>query len=523
MSNVYSKYISNHNTPQTEKLFGKDQIKNDAEGYVFKVSDNHILERFLILGTEGGTYYSNEEKLTQDNAKTVINMIKYNGELVLSTINNLIDRVPKRDASIFVLALCCTYGDEKTKRISYSMIKDICKTSTHLFTFCQNIQNLRGWSKGLCKGVANWYKIKSNKDIAYQLVKYRQRNGWTHRDVLRLSHPKTIYDSTNDLFRYAVGKKDSISDSIIEGFEKAQKIINVNELISLINEYKLTWEMIPTQFLNNKEILITLLPFMPMTALIRNLNRMTIAGLFDSNMSNETKFVTSKFTNIDEIKNANLHPINILNSMKTYSRGTGGKGSLVWTPNQKIVDSLEGAFELSFQTIEPTNKNILVAVDVSGSMYGNQVNKMSLNAKEVAAALSLTFVKSEPNVDLIWFDTQAYKPKVGKRSNYIEVIKNTPNGGGTDCSLPYKYALQSNQKYDIIIMLTDNETWAGSKHTCILQQEYQNINPSCKHVVVGMTAVNYSVLTDKDTNVLHCAGFDSAVPQLINNFITKEN
>lgn len=524
MSVNYSKHVSKKSTPQTKPIFGRtDQVENNAGGYVFKVTDNHILERFILLGTEGGTFYVGEQELTEKNAKTVVNMIKSDGFNVLSKVQELVGRAPKRDPAIFVLALCTSYGNQEVKNKAYTMIKDVCKTSTHLFTFCQNIQDLRGWSRGLRKGVASFYTSKTADQIAYQMVKYRQRNGWTHKDVIKLSHPSTINNNLNTLFAYSIGKTfdNSLFNPLVNAFEAAQKCTEtsqVTDLIELIENHGLTWEMVPTSMLNNKEVLLALLEDMPMTALLRNLNRMTKAGLFESNLSSTTKSVVSKLTNVDLIKKAGLHPINILNSMRIYAQGRGDKGSLTWNPNQKIVDALETAFELSFSTVEKTNKNILVAVDISASMSAT-VNKMSLSAKEVAAALSLTFVKSEPNVDLIWFDTQAYKPKVGARSSYNEVVNNTPNGGGTDCSLAYTYALQALQSYDAIVMLTDNETWAGNTHAVQLFERYKKINPKCKHVVVGMVANEYSVLVDSDPSVLHVAGFDLAIPSLVNNFI----
>lgn len=522
MSTNYSKHVSSKSTPQNKPIFGRtDQVKNNAGGYVFKVNDNHVLDRFILLGTEGGTYYVGEQKLTVENATTIVAAIKADGLNVLKKVKELVTRAPKRDPAIFVLALLTTYGNQEVKNESYKAIKDVCKTSTHLFTFCQNIQDLRGWSRGLRKGVAAFYTSKTSDQIAYQMVKYRQRNGWTHKDVIKLSHPSVQEHTMNSLFSYAIGKTTDPEFSLINAFESAQKCVEksqITELVELIETHDLTWEMVPTKMLNNKEVLVALLNEMPLTALIRNLNRMTKAGLFDSNLDSNTKLVVSKLTNIDLIKKAGLHPINILNSMKNYARGFGDKGSLTWTPNQKIVDALEEAFELSFKTVEKTNKNILVAVDISGSMSA-QINKMNLSAKEAASALSLTFVKSEPNVDLIWFDTQAYKPKIGARSSYNEVLANTPNGGGTDCSLAYSYAIQAPQMYDAIIMLTDNETWAGKDHTVQLFERYKKVNPNCKHIVVGMAANNYSVLVDSNPNVLHVAGFDLSIPALINNFI----
>lgn len=521
MSTNYGRHVSNKKTPQTQQLFGADQVENNAGGYVFKISNEQLLERFILIGSEGGTFYVSEKNLTVDNAKAIIKMIQNDGLKVLEAVKTLVTRAPKRDPAIFVLALATTYGNQEVKNEAYKLIKSICKTATHLFTFAQNIQDLRGWSRGLRRGVADFYLSKTPDQVAYQMVKYRQRNGWTHKDIIKLTHPATESFHMNELFKYAIGKADPTPVGLVRAFEHAQSITDGKSLVKLIQDDKLTWEMIPTASLKDASVLEALLEHMPLTAMIRNLNRMTKAGLFDSNLSPSTKLVVSRLTNVDLLKKAGVHPINLLNSLAVYAQGRGDKGSMTWTPNQKIVDALEEAFELSFQTQEATGKNILLAVDVSGSMHGTNINNMALNAKQIAAALSLTFVKSEPNVDLIWFDTNAYKPSTGKRSSYEEVLNNTPNGGGTDCSQVYKVAIASKQKYDAIITLTDSETWAGDTHAVQLMERYQKgVNPNCKHIVVGMVANNYSVLTDKDPNVLHVAGFDSAIPQLITNFIS---
>ena len=59
--------IDTHKTPQTERLpHRSDQTRNSAGGYVWEVDDWTRLERFLILGSEGGTYYVQERALTLD-------------------------------------------------------------------------------------------------------------------------------------------------------------------------------------------------------------------------------------------------------------------------------------------------------------------------------------------------------------------------------------------------------------------------------------------------------------------------
>ena len=57
-----------------------------------------------------------------------------------------------------------------------------------MFHFAAMVNELRGWGRGLRNAVANWYNSKDIKDLSYQLVKYQQRDGWSNRDLLRLSH-----------------------------------------------------------------------------------------------------------------------------------------------------------------------------------------------------------------------------------------------------------------------------------------------------------------------------------------------
>ncbi|KHN75211.1 60 kDa SS-A/Ro ribonucleo-like protein [Toxocara canis] len=97
----------------------EDQVRNSAGGYVFKVDDLNRIRRFLILGTEGGTYYSSEQEITMDNVKAMCEIIeKGKGPLLLREIIqiSLEGRAPKQDPTLFALALCARYRVRDTTR-----------------------------------------------------------------------------------------------------------------------------------------------------------------------------------------------------------------------------------------------------------------------------------------------------------------------------------------------------------------------------------------------------------------------
>lgn len=524
----YTAHVQTKKTPQSEPILGSNQVKNNAGGYAFPVTERVQLERFLTLGTEGGTFYVGERTLTRENAKTIIEMIQKNGqEVVLTTVEfSKANRAPKQEPALFVIALACTFGDQPTKALAYSAIATVARTSTHLFSFCQYIQDLRGWSRGLRRGVTNWYAGKNDPQLEWQLVKYRSRNGWTHRDVLRLAHPNpSTHGGTqrSALYKYATTgvASDDLHATIIPVFEIAQVTNDPKNMAKLISDYSLTWEMIPTEMLNKPEVLEALLYKMPMTAMMRNLNRFATAGLTAQRLSNATKHIVAKLTDFEELHLGRIHPITVLNCLKVYSQGHGFRGGQTWTPQPAVTDALISAFELSFQTIEPTGKDILVAVDISGSMTA-QISNMALTCQEAAAALMLTMLKTEPNVEPISFDTGARPVSFGKTSTYKEVLQGLGWGGGTDCSQSFMYACRTRHKYDGIVVLTDSETWIGDQHPVQAYNTYRKgVNPNVKAVVVGMVANGVSLFSAEDTSALNVAGFDAAIPVLVNNFLAN--
>ena len=71
MSISYTRHFSTRSTPQAEPIPGSKQVCNSAGGYAFAVDDWTRLDRFLILGSEGGRYYATERTLTVQNAEAV--------------------------------------------------------------------------------------------------------------------------------------------------------------------------------------------------------------------------------------------------------------------------------------------------------------------------------------------------------------------------------------------------------------------------------------------------------------------
>ena len=152
---MYRKHFSTRKTPQSEAIPGKEMVKNEAGGYVFPVDDWKRLDRFLILGSEGGTYYASERKLTIENAQAVTRCIDTDGPRVVARVVEISDtgRAPKNDPALFVLAMCAGMGNLDTRQAALNALPKVARIGTHLFHFLEYVEGFRGWGRGLRRAV----------------------------------------------------------------------------------------------------------------------------------------------------------------------------------------------------------------------------------------------------------------------------------------------------------------------------------------------------------------------------------
>lgn len=239
----YSKHISTKVTSQMQPTFGKVEVKNSAGGFVFAVDAWAQLDRFLILGTENGTYYASEQKLTLDNAKVVGKLIDQDGLRVVNRVVEISDagRAPKNDPALFVLAMAAKLGNDETRKAAFMALPKVARIGTHLFHFAQFVEAFGGWGRGLRTAIGNWYNHKPIDRLIMQVLKYQSRDGWSHRDLLRLSHVKASSNEYNELYKYIVDGELSDSEHlrVVRAVEEMKHMTDVKHVVSHITEFGL--------------------------------------------------------------------------------------------------------------------------------------------------------------------------------------------------------------------------------------------------------------------------------------------
>ena len=532
----YARHASTRVTPQTEAIPGSSQVENSSGGFSFAVDDWARLDRFLVLGSEKGSYYATEQSLTRENAAVVRRCAEVDPR---RTVDRIVEisvsgRAPKNDPAIFAIAMLSGMGGDAA-RYALEAMPAVCRTGTHLFQFVEAAEQFRGWGRAMKRAVGGWYLDKSPEKLCYQLAKYQQRNGWSHRDVLRLAKPVTDNDPA---LAWAVGKStyplgDMAGEkgySLLVAFEQAKRATTAAEIVTLINEYNLPRECIPTKWLNEQSVWHALLGNMPMTAMVRNLGKMSAIGL-TTPMSAASEVVASRLVDEQRLRDSRIHPLQVLMALAIYQNGRGLKGSLSWSPDANILSALDKAFNLSFGNVVPTGKRHLMALDVSGSM-STPISGTFLSCREAAAAMAMVTVKTEPLTHTVaftggcgfrgWNETVLTEMAFHQGMSIRDAVGATErlNFGQTDCALPMVYALDKKIEADVFVVLTDSETYAGSIHPVQALKKYRRVmGIPAKLVVVGMVSNEFSIADPDDAGMLDVVGFDSAAPSVIADFV----
>jgi 60 kDa SS-A/Ro ribonucleoprotein len=551
----YLKHFAALVTPQRQKARA-DQAKNSAGGFAFALDEWARLDRWLILGAEGGTYYATERKLTVENARAVEACLAADGPRAVQRIVDISGsgRAPKNAPAIFALAIAAADAKLETRQAALAALPEVCRTGTDLFHFVRDVRGFRKWGRGLRSAVAAWYNGKPVDRVAYQAMKYQQRDGFSHRDLLRLAHPVAPTPQHDALYRWIVGGIEALGKESARGkalpmtdlpdavraFESLRAATNRKQVTALIRQHRFTHEMLLTEWKNDPAVWEALLEHMPQTALLRNLGKMTAIGLL-SPMSDASRRVARQLTDAERLRAARVHPIAVLSALKVYEQGHGERArrranALSWTPVREVVDALNEAFYLAFRAVEPTGKKHLLALDISGSMTSGSIAGVpGLTPRVASAAMAMATARIEREYGVVGFSAASggYGGKWGGGVSGLMPLSISPeqrlddvlravNGlpfGGTDCALPMVWAKRNRVEVDAFVIYTDNETWAGGVHPFQALREYrQAMGRPARLIVVGMTSTGFSIADPTDPGMLDVVGFDGAAPQVMADF-----
>ena len=519
-------------TPQTEPLDDR-QVLNDAGGYVYPVDDAVRMHRFLIMGSENGSFYQDERTLTIDNAQAVKRHIAESGAKAVAEIMQVASerRAPRVSPTLFCLPIAASADDADTRKAARAALPSVANTASMLQEFTSYVDSMRGWGPSLRKAVAEWYTTREAEEVAFQAVKYRTRNDWSHRDLLRKAHPEAEHDSDlSHVFEWITQgtvppERESLQ--VIHAFLKAQDITDPTEMARLVTNERLPREAIPPAMLKHDVVWEALGPLMPPLAFVRNLPALTSHGAI---RPMEAAWAVERIQNMRARTNADgserpapVHPVNLLLAMMVYRMGRSVKGPSTWRPVSQVSEALDDAFHVSFSAAPQTGQRVFLAVDTSGSMSVGHIGGITgLSPRMAAAAIVLTMARREPNHVITACSDRMETLDVTARDSLQDVMAKTHalQFNGTDMALPILFALENRIPVDCFMIATDGQTWAGKVHPAeALRQYRRKMGIPAKAVQLAFVANRFSIVDPQDAGTLDIPGFDATLPRVLHDFM----
>jgi hypothetical protein len=317
--------------------------------------------------------------------------------------------------------------------------------------------------------------------------------------------------------------------ALLELAKTGEKKDAVTAVALMEQNKKIQREHLPTELLNTPQIWDALLSGMGMTALVRNLGKLSEVGI----ASTRSQDIIKMLTDPKSVKDSKVHPLQVLVGMKTYSQGKGDLGSMTWIPNSYITTALSTTFRQAFGNITPTGKRYMIGLDVSGSMTMCMcAGAKNITPREGSVAMAMMTLHAEgaENVHIYGFSNIFYNfnGKIRPEMTIQDAIRATDmRFGATDCALPMTEALkmyrQNGTVFDVFCVYTDSETYAPTVHPQVALEVYRKeTGIDAKLIVVGMVANQLTIADPKDKNTLNLAGFDTSTPELISMFVRGE-
>jgi hypothetical protein len=201
------------------------QVPNSAGGFSWRVPDETLLMRFLIMGDNSKSYYAKTgQESISEVADVIFRMMTTDAgfrKMVDMTVEVSVEgRAPKQEPTMIAICSAIVFAHtNEQKAYALEAAKKCMRIPTHLFMFIGYIKSLsqnkavkgNGFGRGVRNLLCDYYCSRGGRELARLCTKYANREGWTHKDVIRLIHldPRKLKDDGARLVIEMIMTKDT--------------------------------------------------------------------------------------------------------------------------------------------------------------------------------------------------------------------------------------------------------------------------------------------------------------------------
>lgn len=200
---------------------------------------------------------------------------------------------------------------------------------------------------------------------------------------------------------------------------------------------------------------------------------------------------------------------------------------------QEVRDALQDAMELAIANVPAIDGNVVVCPDVSGSMQSpvsghRRGSTTSVRCVDVAALVAASVLRRNRSATVLLFDYGVVPLEPNPRDSVMTNAGKLASigGGGTNCSAPVRLLNTMETKADLIIFVSDNESWVDQERgrgTALLAElsEFRQRNPKACLVCLDIQP-NQTTQAAERADILNIGRFSDQAFEVIPAFASGQ-
>ena len=491
------------------RLLPKADARNEAGGLAYRLSPQQALAQYASTGCFNSTFYANaDEQLDR--------VLALCSEVAPEFIARTALYVRQRNHMKDMPALLCAVLSVKSPGLMAEIFDRVIDNAKMLRNFVQMIRSGVAGRKSLGtlpkRLVCQWIESRTDDQLLLGSI----GNAPSLADVIKLVHPKPSTASRAALFGYLIGREydKSVLPELVQQYEKFLRNTNPGkvavpdvpfQMLTALPLTKKDW----CQIARNASWQTTRM----------NLNTFQRHGVFETEELVCT--VANRLRDREQIARSRVLPYQLLAAFMNANEE-------VPVP---IRNALQDAMEIAIENVPNIEGQVYVCPDVSGSMRtpitGEREGSTSkIRCIDVAALVAAALLRKNPNAEVMPFESHVVKCVLNPRDSVMTNAQRLASlpAGGTNCSAPLTELNRRHAKGDLIVYVSDNESWVDTPHygrfgggateTMTQWSLFKHRNPQAKMICIDIQPYETTQAAERP-DIINVGGFSDQVFGLI--------
>lgn len=479
---------------------------NQQQAPAFVFTPRHKLAQMVMTGCMNGTFYATAQAQLND----VLEAAKDQDDLFLAQLAIYgRERGMMKDMPALLTAILAARGSALLPVVFARVINNGRMLRNVVQILRSGVTGRRSLGTRPKKLIQRWLQDASEE----RLLQASVGNAPTLADIVKMVHPRPQAPWQDAFFAWLINKPVDTAQLP----EKTRALLAFRE-----GKDDGVLPDVPFLLLTNTPLSTVqwaqLAQRMSWQTLRMNLNTLARHGAFEYMQTAYS--VAARLADRTQVRQAKVYPYQLLSAWSNLQSNVP----------EVIGDALQQAMEYALENVPHFRGNVVVCPDVSGSMHSPVTGwrkgaTSKVRCIDVAGLIAAAVLRNHPDARVMPFEHDVVNVRLDPKQSVMCNAQKLASlgGGGTNCSAPLRRLLKERAPVDLVIMVSDNESWMdtsryGSTATMECWAALKKRHPKARLVCIDLLPYGTTQAAERQ-DILNVGGFSDDVFTVIDNFV----